>query len=56
MEPDRVRKTYKYQLLPTPQQEQALEPVVQRCRTLYTCAVEPRKTWWGRGQGIGATY
>jgi putative transposase len=39
-----------------PEQEQALEVVLQRCRTLYNCALEQRKTWWVRSQGIGATY
>jgi putative transposase len=52
----RVRKTFKYQLMPTPEQAQALEVVLSRCRTLYNCALEQRKTWWGRGQGTGATY
>jgi putative transposase len=42
--------------MPTPEQERALEIVVLRCRTLYNCALEQRKTWWGRGQGIGASY
>ena len=26
-----------------------------RCRTLYTSALEQRKTWWQRGQGKAAT-
>jgi putative transposase len=56
MEQYSVRKTYQYRLMPTPQQEQALETVVLRCRTLYNCALEQRRTWWGRGQGKGATY
>ncbi len=51
-----IRKTYKYRLTPTPAQEQALETVLQRCRTLYNVALEQRKTWWERGQGKGATY
>jgi putative transposase len=51
-----VRKTYKYKLMPTPDQEKVLETVLWRCRTLYNCALEQRKTWWGRGQGIGARY
>jgi putative transposase len=37
-------------------QEQALEGVLSRCRTRYNAALEQRKTWWQRGQGIGATY
>src|SRR5258708_3659882 len=53
---DTVRKTCKYQLTPTPAQAPALEMVLSRCRTLYNVALEQRKTWWQRGQGIGATY
>ena len=53
---DTVRKTFKYQLTPTPAQAQALEMVLSRCRTLYNVALEQHKTWWQRGQGIGATY
>ena len=56
MEQGSVRATYKYKLRPTPAQEQALELVVWRCRTLYNAALEQRKTWWGRGQGVSATY
>ncbi len=51
-----VRKTYTYRLTPTREQAQALETVVSRCRTLYNVALEQRRTWWGRGQGISATY
>src|SRR5258708_25087170 len=51
-----VRKTYKYRLHPTPEQEQALAVVLSRCRTLYNVALEQRRTWWGRGQGRSATY
>ncbi|HET8907273.1 MAG TPA: transposase [Ktedonobacterales bacterium] len=56
MEQQSVRKTYKFQLNPTPAQEQALELVLSRCRTLYNVALEQRKTWWQRGQGKSATY
>src|SRR5262249_42316392 len=35
---------------------QVLETVLSRCRTLYNCALEQRKTWWERGQGKRATY
>ena len=51
-----VRKTFKYKLMPTLEQERALETVVWRCRALYNAALEQRKTWWERGQGISATY
>jgi putative transposase len=56
MEQYSVRKTYQYKVMPTPQQEQALETVLLRCRTLYNCALEQRRTWWGRGQGKSASY
>src|SRR5258708_31503117 len=54
--PVSVRKTFKYKLMPTPAQARALETVLYRCRTLYNVALEQRKTWWQRGQGISATY
>src|SRR5262245_9586805 len=53
---DCVRKCYKYKLTPTLDQERALAAVVSRCWALYNVALEQRTTWWGRGQGIGATY
>jgi hypothetical protein len=56
MEQQSPHKSYQYRLTPTPAQEQALEVVLLRCRTLYNTALEQRKTWWGRGQGTSATY
>jgi putative transposase len=56
MEQQNLRKTYQYKLNPTLEQEQALVRALSRCRTLYNVALEQRKTWWGRGQSIGATY
>jgi len=38
------RKTFKYKLKPTPEQEQALERVLWRCRTLYSTGLEQRIT------------
>jgi len=46
MEQQRVRKTFKYQLMPTPEQEQALETVVSRCRELYNAGLHERKAAW----------
>jgi putative transposase len=43
-----VRKTFKEKLRPTPEQEQALDVVLWRCRTLYNAALEQRKTAWER--------
>jgi len=51
-----IRKTYKYRLNPTRDQEQALAVVLLRCRTLYNVGLEQRHTWWGRGQGKRDTY
>ena len=53
---DSVRKTFKYKLKPTPDQEQALHSVLWHCRALYNAGLEQRKTWWERGQGKSATY
>jgi putative transposase len=50
-----VRKTFKYQLSPTPEQARALETVVWRCRTLYNTALEQRKTAWERC-GVSVSY
>ncbi|HEX6122322.1 MAG TPA: transposase [Ktedonobacterales bacterium] len=43
-----VRKTYKEQLRPTPEQACQLELVLWRCRTLYNTALEQRITAWQR--------
>jgi len=50
-----VRKTYKYKLKPTPEQERELARVLRQCRVLYNAALEQRITWWRRGQGTSAT-
>jgi putative transposase len=46
MDEQTVRKTFKYRLEPTPDQEQALEIVVRRCRELYNAALEVRHEAW----------
>jgi putative transposase len=56
MEQRAVRKTYKYKLYPTPDQERQLDHTLRLCRVLYNVALEQRKTWWERGQGRNATY
>jgi predicted RNA-binding Zn-ribbon protein involved in translation (DUF1610 family) len=48
-------KTFKYNLMPTPNQAWALERVVWRCRTLYNAALEERKTAWDRCH-VSVTY
>jgi putative transposase len=50
-----VRKTFKYKLVPTPEQERALEIVLWRCRDLYNTALEERKTAWERGR-VSVSY
>ncbi len=51
-----MRKTFQYQLDPTPAQAPALATVLWWCRVLYHTALEQRRTWWGRGQGKSAPY
>jgi len=46
MEQQRVRKTSKYKLMPTPVQERAMEPVLWRCRDRYNAGLEERKAAW----------
>jgi putative transposase len=41
-----VRKTFKYKLMPTPEQEQAMDNVLWRCRELYNAGLEERKMSW----------
>jgi putative transposase len=48
MEPQSVRKTYKYRLNPTPEQERMFDTILWRCRTLYNVALDERKTAWER--------
>src|SRR5262252_7699876 len=43
MELQRVRKTFKYKLKPTPAQEQAMKFVLRRCRELYNAGLQERK-------------
>jgi putative transposase len=55
MDQQSVRKTYKYKLMPTPDQEQALATVVWRCRELYNAGLEERKAAWERC-GVCVTF
>jgi putative transposase len=41
--PTTGRKTFKYQLQPTPQQTTALQETLRLCRQLYNCALEQRR-------------
>src|SRR5215470_7251895 len=42
----RMRKTYKYQLKPTLEQEQAMAFVIRRCRERYNAALQERRDAW----------
>src|SRR5215471_11881271 len=55
MDQQSVRKTYKYKLLPTPAQEQALATVVWRCRELYNAGLQERKAAWEQC-GVSVTF
>ncbi len=46
MDEQTVRKTFKYKLKPTPEQERALAFVVRRCRELYNAALQERSEAW----------
>jgi putative transposase len=48
MEQQTVRKTYKYKLKPTPEQEQELGRVLGLCRLLHNTALEQRIVAWQR--------
>jgi putative transposase len=48
MEQQAVRKTYKYKLIPTSQQERKLAHVLGLCRWLYNTALEQRIIAWQR--------
>src|SRR5215472_2912221 len=43
-----VRKTYKYKLVPTAEQERALAFVLRRCRELYNAGLQERRDAWQR--------
>src|SRR5215831_4901097 len=46
MEYQSVRKTFKYKLMPTPEQARTLESVLWRCRELYNAGLQERKAAW----------
>src|SRR5262249_26461432 len=48
MEQQSLRKTFKYKLKPSPQQERELEHDLRLCRQLYNVALEQRITAWQR--------
>jgi putative transposase len=57
MERADVRKTFKYKLYPTPQQEQTMAFVLRRCRELYNAALQERRDAWHKcGKSITAAH
>jgi putative transposase len=46
MDTPTVRKTFKYKLLPTQEQEQTMAFVLRRCRELYNAALQERRDAW----------
>ena len=54
METQTVRKTYKYKLKPTSEQERAMAFVLRRCRELYNAALQERKEAWHK-RGVTVT-
>jgi putative transposase len=55
MNEQRVYKTYKYKLKPTPQQERDLERILMLCRSVYNAAVGERREAWQRC-GVSVSY
>jgi putative transposase len=55
MDGQTTRKTYKFKLKPTPEQERMLELVVVLCRHVYNAAIGERRAAW-RMRGISVTY
>jgi putative transposase len=50
-----TRKTYKFKLKPTLEQERQFDTILWRCRTVYNTALEQRKTIYVQ-RGISVTY
>ena len=56
MDEQTVRKTYKYKLKPTPEQERELGRVLGLCRWLYNTALEQRIIAWQRARVSVSRY
>lgn len=55
MAEQRIRKTYKYKLTPTPEQKRVLDRTLMLCRHIYNAAIAERREAW-RLRGIILTY
>jgi putative transposase len=50
-----MRKSYKYQLKPTPEQARVLERTLMLCRHVYNAALGERREAW-RMRGVSVSY
>src|SRR5689334_12021266 len=50
-----VRKTYKYKLKPTPEQERVLDRTLMLCRQVYNAAIAERREAWQKC-GVSVNY
>ncbi len=55
MEQETIRKTFKYKLKPTPEQERELERALTLCRHIYNAAIGERREAW-RMRSVTVTY
>jgi hypothetical protein len=55
MEQQSARKTFKYQLMPTPEQARTLGMVLWRCRELYNAGLQERKAAWEK-RGVSVSW
>jgi len=55
MDTQTVRKTFKYKLKPTPEQEQAMAFVIRCCREFYNAALQERREAWQKC-GVSVTF
>src|SRR5215475_1856906 len=55
MDEQTVRKTFKFKLKPTPEQERVLDRTLMLCRHIYNAAIEERREAW-RKCGVSVGY
>jgi putative transposase len=55
METQTIRKTYKYKLKPTPEQERMLDRTLMFCRHVYNAAIAERREAWQKC-GVSVSY
>src|SRR6516164_6531513 len=55
MEPQSIRKTFKFKLKPSPEQERILDRTLMLCRHIYNAAIDERREAW-RKCGVSVGY